>query len=317
MKILSGKPKGVMISHRNVLSAIKILTTYLLYLNIKNNEDHVYVAYLPLAHIFEFTSDLVMFFNGIPIGFSSAFTLTDESPGIIPGQKGDLSLLKPTIFITVPLVLERLKKAISDKIEKQGHFFKQFFDFAIQYKHQWNLRGFSTPILDLFVFNRIKKVLGGRIDTISCGGAPLVPETHKFCNSCFGINIMQVYGSTESSAITWMDREETAFEIVGEPLPFTQVKLVDWPEAGYRVTDKPRPRGEIITSGHHISKGYYEAEQLTEEAFIHDPDGTRWFLTGDIGEMLEGGKLKIIDRKKDIVKLQHGEYISLGRASLI
>ena len=305
-----------MISHRNVLSAVKILTTYLLYLNIKNNEDHVYVAYLPLAHIFEFTSDLVMFFNGIPIGFSSAFTLTDESPGIFPGQKGDLSLLKPTIFITVPLVLERLKKAISDKIEKQGDFFKRFFDFAIEYKHQWNLRGFSTPILDLFVFNRIKKVLGGRIDTISCGGAPLVPETHKFCNSCFGINIMQVYGSTESSAITWMDREETAFEIVGEPLPFTQVKLVDWPEAGYRVTDKPRPRGEIITSGHHISKGYYEIEQLTKEAFIHDPDGTRWFLTGDIGEMLEGGKLKIIDRKKDIVKLQHGEYISLGRASL-
>ena len=310
-----GKPKGVMLTHRNMLTAIRVLTTHL-YSIAEDSKNNVYVAYLPSAHILEFVCELIFFSNGISLGYSSTFTLTDKSPGIIQGQKGDLTILRPTIFITVPKVLELMKKAIIDKIEKQGSFLKSFFEFAIEYKYQWSLRGFTTPILDLCIFNSIKNVLGGRVRLVSCGGAPLAQETHKFINSCFGINVMQGYGSTETcSAIGLIDIDEPTFENVGEPLPYTQVKLVDWPEGGYRVTDKPRPRGEILVHGDNVAKGYYQNDELTKEAFIQDSDGKRWFMTGDIGEMLDSGKLKIIDRKKDIVKLQHGEYISLGKVS--
>lgn len=303
-----------MLTHRNILSAIKGITIHLY--SILKKEDNIDIAYLPLAHILEFTGELLFFVSGIPIGYSSINTLTDKSPGILPGQEGDSSLLKPTIFVAVPLVLERIKKAIQDEIEKRGEFFQKFFQFAIEYKYKWNLKGFSTPILDNLLFNKIKTILGNRIHLIPCGGAPLSAETQKFFNVCFGINILQGYGLTETSGITFLDVDDSTLGVVGEPLPFTQVKLVDWPEGGYRITDQPNPRGEIMAKGDHIAKGYFGNDHLTKEAFIQESDGSTWFITGDIGEMLDGGKLKIIDRKKDIVKMQHGEFVSLGKVSL-
>lgn len=83
---------------------------------------------------------------------------------------------------------------------------------------------------------------------------------------------------------------------------------------GYRVTDKPYPRGEIVVGGENITAGYYKNDTLTKESYKEE-DGIRWFYTGDIGEAHPDGSFKIIDRKKDLVKLQFGEYISLGKVS--
>jgi long-chain acyl-CoA synthetase len=111
-----------------------------------------------------------------------------------------------------------------------------------------------------------------------------------------------------------MDFDDLTIGQIGAPLHGVKIKLIDWLEGGYKVTDKPNPRGELVVSGNFIAKGYYKLDKQTAEAF-EDKDGIRWFHTGDIGEVDEKGFFKIIDRKKDLVKLQAGEYISLGKVS--
>ncbi|KAF5202521.1 Long-chain-fatty-acid--coa ligase, partial [Thalictrum thalictroides] len=91
------------------------------------------------------------------------------------------------------------------------------------------------------------------------------------------------------------------------------VRLISWDEGGYLITDKPMPRGEIVVGGFSVTLGYFKNEEKTNEVYKVDEKGMRWFYTGDIGQFHPDGCLEIIDRKKDIVKLQHGEYISLGK----
>lgn len=109
-----------------------------------------------------------------------------------------------------------------------------------------------------------------------------------------------------------MDLDDLTYGRIGAPLHGVKIKLIDWDEGGYRVTDKPYPRGELVVGGNFIAKGYYKLDKQTEENF-EEKDGIRWFYMGDIGEVDELGMFKIIDRKKDLVKLQFGEYISLGK----
>jgi len=118
---------------------------------------------------------------------------------------------------------------------------------------------------------------------------------------------------TETTAsATLMDLSDLSVGRVGPPLEGVLLKLVDWPEGNYRVQDKPHPRGEIVVGGNSITNGYYRNTELTRESY-REEDGVQWFYTGDIGEILDDGSVRIIDRKKDLVKLQFGEYISLGK----
>lgn len=98
-------------------------------------------------------------------------------------------------------------------------------------------------------------------------------------------------------------------------VPYYSIKyyLKDWPEGGYSSEDKPNPRGEIVIGGDTIAQGYYKLPEETKESFLVDEDGTRWFVTGDIGEIFPDGTIKIIDRKKDLTKLGNGEFVSLGK----
>lgn len=100
---------------------------------------------------------------------------------------------------------------------------------------------------------------------------------------------------------------------VGVPYHSFKYYLKDWTEGGYSVNDKPNPRGEIVTSSNTIANGYYKLPEETEEAFTKDEDGTKWYHSGDIGEVLPNGTLKVIDRKKDLNKLANGEFVSLGK----
>ncbi len=274
----TGVPKGVMLSHQNVLSsaaAYSIISHAL-------SEKDSYLAYLPLAHVLEMASEFFFMSLGMSIGYGSPLTMTDKSTGIKKGCPGDFSVLKPSIATGVPLVLDRIRKGITEEIDSKGAFAKQLFEFVISYKRHWTKQGYRTPIVNFLVCNKIKQILGGRLRLMAVGGAPLGPETHEFIDACLDIEILQGYGLTEVAAAgTLMDLTELSSGRVGAPLGGVRLKLVDWLEGNYRVTDKPYPRGEIVLGGPNVSKGYYKNDQLTKESYF-DEDGTRWFYTGGL-----------------------------------
>ncbi len=130
----------------------------------------------------------------------------------------------------------------------------------------------------------------------------------------FNFSSLQGYGSTETCGANMvMDLEDLSIGWTGAPLFGIKIRLVDWPEGGYTHADKPYPRGELHVGGQAVSPGYFEQEEQTKEAFYRDEKGVQWFRTGDIVEVNAAGLVHIIDRRKDLVKMQHGEYISLGK----
>jgi len=266
-----------------------------------------------LAHVLELAAESYFISIGVPIGYSSPHTMTNKSTGIKKGNLGDASILKPTVMAAVPLVLDRIRKSVVEEVDSKHPFLKELFNFLISYKKFWTKRGFRTPIVNAIVCKKIRNLLGGRIQHIVTGSAPLSPETHDYIRACLDVILVQGYGLTETAAgATIMDFEDFSNGRVGAPLHGVPIKLVDWAEGNYHITDKPYPRGEIVIGGDCVTMGYYKNEELTKEAFF-EAGGTRWFYTGDIGEIYPDGTIKIIDRKKDLVKLQFGEYISLGK----
>ncbi|XP_014219278.1 long-chain-fatty-acid--CoA ligase 4 isoform X2 [Copidosoma floridanum] len=303
----TGVPKGVLLSHKNVIATLK---AYCDAVNIR--DDDVFMGFLPLAHVFELLSESVCLLNGVPIGYSSPLTMIDSSSKIQKGCKGDASVLHPTCLTAVPLILDRISKGINEKVKKSGPFRQAIFKFAYEYKLKWTKRGFDTPLCDKFIFGAAKQVLGGRVRVILCGGAPLSPETHTQVKLCLCVTVIQGYGLTETcSCATVMDPYDRSTGRVGAPTTACDICLENWEEAGYRVTDVPNPRGEIVIGGENISAGYYKLAEKSKDFFFKD--GKQWFRTGDIGEAHPDGSIKIIDRKKDLVKLQLGEYVSLGK----
>ena len=121
--------------------------------------------------------------------------------------------------------------------------------------------------------------------------------------------VVQGYGLTETCACGCTGSPQDFFSKgnVGPPTIGVDIKLVNWEEGGYKVTDE-QPRGEIIIGGSHVAKEYYNMPEETQEAFFTD-EGKRWFRTGDIGQACDNGCIEIIDRKKDIVKFPSGEYV--------
>ena len=304
----TGVPKGVVLTHGNLIST----TTCIMFMEPFYPED-VYIAYLPLAHVLELLSECTMMLFGGPVGYSSPHTMTDLSAKVRKGQKGDASVLKPTIMCVVPLILDRIYKNIIQKVSQRGNSFEHAFDLLYNYKLYWTKRNKSTPILDSILFNKFKLLLGGRMRFAITGGAPLSPETHEFIRVCLGLILVQGYSLTETTCTgTCMQSEDMSTGRVGGPMAGMEVKMVNWEEGDYRVTDSPMPRGEIIIGGNSVAKGYFKNDEKTTEDFYHE-DGKMWFRTGDIGEFHDDGSLEIIDRKKDLVKLQLGEYVSLGK----
>lgn len=307
----TSSPKGVVLSHFNIVSAI-ISTMPMFESYFGKNER--YLAYLPQAHMLEFALSRALYLIGIKLGFGTAQTLTDTSPNITLGQKGDASLLKPTVICTVPLVLERLRKGLEDKLNEGGPIGKELFYFAMDYKHFWSQYNFNSPIIENLFCRKIRAILGGDVKMIWCGGASLSLGTHKLIQEAFNCFVRNGYGSTESCASTTVSQaDDTTYGSVGSPLYGVKIKLVDWKEGGYLVKGTPS-RGEIVVGSATVAKhGYYKLPQETEEVLKEDGD-IKWFYTGDIGEFSADGNLKIIDRKKDFVKLSHGEYVSLSQA---
>jgi len=206
----------------------------------------------------------------------------------------------------VPTIYERLKKGVSSKIEKSNPLIKYLFKLSYYFKSQAIKYDYDTPMLNKLVFDKIRSQAGGRIRVMLSGGAPISTENLQFLRVCFSCSAIQGYGLTETcGGAAIMHVSDTSLGNVGAPLPGSIIKLVDVEEMKYHSTDDP-PRGEIWVSGANIAKGYFNNDELTKKDFI---DG--WFKTGDVGEWMPNGALKIMDRIKNLVKLSHGEYVAL------
>ncbi|XP_057953262.1 long chain acyl-CoA synthetase 8 [Malania oleifera] len=311
----TGLPKGVMITHGNMVATITGVMNVLPKLN-----NDVYLAYLPLAHVLELAAESVVFATGSAIGYGSPLTLLDSSNKVKPGTSGDVSMLKPTIITTVPAILDRVRDGVLRKVEKKGGLAMKLFNIAYRRRlaaieGSWlGAWGLEKMLWDALIFKGIQSILGGRIWYILCGGAPLSRDTHRFINVCMGARIAIGYGLTETFAgAGFSEWDDLSVGRVGPPLPCCNAKLVSWEEGGYKTSDKPMPRGEVVIGGSSVAAGYLNDEEKTNEMYKIDERGMRWFYTGDIGRFHPDGVLEVIDRKKDIVKLQHGEYVSLGK----
>lgn len=304
----SGKAKGVMLTHESI-----VYTSLSFCGPGEITHKDRYIGYLPLGHVLELAAECIFLRNGSTIAYSSPFTLTDQSPFIKKGQKGDARIFKPTIMGAVPLVLDRIKNAIQQAVKSQGPFYDQLInDFVVKYKRYWWERYYDTPVMNRLLCFRFRKILGGHMRAVCSGGAALSKETQEYLRHVTATVVMQGYGLTETSAAaSFSDVMDRRYNVVGPPYPTVHLKLESWSD--YSVHDKPYPRGEIIIGGQPVAAGYYKMDDVTKEHFYTDPKtGMRFFRTGDIGLMLPDGVLKVIDRKKDIVKPLSGEYISLS-----
>ncbi|XP_064194367.1 long-chain-fatty-acid--CoA ligase 3b [Anguilla rostrata] len=310
----TGIPKGVMISHSNLIAGITGMAERLPNLE----ETDTYIGYLPLAHVLELSAELVCVSHGCRIGYSSPQTLADQSTKIKKGSKGDTSMLKPTLMAAVPEIMDRIYKNVTTKVDEMSRLQRTLFVLAYNYKMEQISKGYTTPLCDRLVFRKVRSLLGGRIRVLLSGGAPLSAATQRFMNICFCCPVGQGYGLTETcGAGTISDKWDYSTGRVGAPLICSEITLKDWEEGGYYSTDRPHPRGEILIGGPNVTMGYYKNEGKNREDFFLDETGQRWFCTGDIGEFHPDGCLKIIDRKKDLVKLQAGEYVSLGKVEAV
>ncbi|ORX59043.1 acetyl-CoA synthetase-like protein, partial [Hesseltinella vesiculosa] len=308
----SGTPKGVQLTHSNILAAIG--GAHHLVIDFILKDDQTYIGYLPLAHILEFVVELVMITLGIPIGYANVRTLMGDSVTGPDGQgkgKGDLACLKPTIMAGVPAVWERIKQGIEREMDKQHWIVQSLFQAAIEAK--WSLlRYFGqenqiTRLFDNTIFAPLRSMTGGRLKYGVSGGAPISLETQKFISSglCF---MVQGYGLTECcglASLTYPDLGPT-IGIIGPPSPSIEFKLMDVPDTDYKAINGT---GELLLRGPSLMAGYYNLPEVTKETMTEDG----WFRTGDVATLLEDGTVKITDRIKNLVKLSHGEYIALEK----
>ncbi|KAK3113228.1 long-chain fatty acid-CoA ligase [Teratosphaeriaceae sp. CCFEE 6253] len=305
----TGAPKGVLLTHKNVLASIAgvdaIVGSYI-------GPGDGLLTYLPLAHILEFVFESATLYWGGTMGYGNPRTISDAS---MRNCRGDIAEFKPTILVGVPAVWETVKKGIMAKVAKLAPVQRNLFwgafnakNFLMNNSSYLPLSGVGTSIMDTVVFKKIQEATGGRLRICMNGGGPIAKETQRFISMTIA-PMISGYGLTETAAMgALMDPLSWTDAALGEIPCSIEIKLVDFADAGYFSTNTP-PQGEIWIRGASITKGYLDLEKETKESFTDDG----WFKTGDIGEFDDKGQLRIIDRKKNLVKMAHGEYIALEK----
>ncbi|KAK9639602.1 long-chain fatty acid-CoA ligase [Aspergillus fumigatus] len=303
----TGPPKGVPLMHKNVIAATAginaIVGPYI-------GPSDALLTYLPQAHILEFMFENLCLFWGGTMGYGNPRTLSDTS---MRNSKGDIREFKPTILVGVPAVWESVKKGVLNNLNKASFLVRGLFWGAMTAKNFLLTNGFpgastGASILDAVVFRKLKEATGGRLRIVMNGGGPVSKETQKFLSMAIA-PMISGYGLTETSAMGALN-DPMAWnpDALGEIPGCIEIKLVDFPDAGYFTKNDP-PQGEILIRGGSVTSYYWDNEEETKAAFTEDG----WFRTGDIGEFDKNGHLKIIDRKKNLVKTLNGEYIALEK----
>lgn len=285
----TGPPKGSMITHANIMFVCR--TCKQIWTMIDDTETHL--SYLPLSHVYERAG---AGFFGIYNGGTSYFARSYDTIG------EDVVDAKPTLFLGVPRVYEKVYQRILGKIEASPPLRKKIFWWAVktgkeyikldQEKKQPSLLlSIKYKIADKLVFSKLRNALGGKVKYLISSAAPLSKEIQEFFNAC-GFRLFEAWGMTECCGPATMNTPH-GYKIgtVGRPIPGVEIKIAD--------------DGEILIKGGNVFLGYYKDEEATRNAIV---DG--WLHTGDIGVIDEDGYLKITDRKKDIIITAGGKNIA-------
>lgn len=286
----SGVPKGVLLTHRNVVSGIKSILT-LLPLEAK----HRVISFLPFSHIFE----RVACYAYLAFGVSVYFSQNKES------FTHDLKTVKPYFCTSVPRVLEKMYDYMLEQTMQKNVLKRKLIRWSMEIGKRYR-PGIRNPWLLIklavarwLVLSQWRKKLGGRIRYMVVGAASLRPEIGRLFSAA-GIHVVEGYGMTETAPFISTNRFEPGqnrFGTVGIPVPGVSVKIDQPDEAG---------EGEILVKGDNVMKGYYKHPDLKRSVFTEDG----WFRTGDVGKIVHQRFLKITDRKKDIFKTSSGKYIA-------
>uniref|UniRef100_H3CZQ7 Long-chain-fatty-acid--CoA ligase n=1 Tax=Tetraodon nigroviridis TaxID=99883 RepID=H3CZQ7_TETNG len=290
----TGKPKGAMITHGNIASnsssVIKLLEG-----SVVIQKEDVSISYLPLAHMFERMIQVTMFCHGAKVGFYQ---------GDISLLTDDIKTLKPTFFPVVPRLLNRVYDKILGSLNSSP-LRRALLHYAVRRKQAELASGVvrNDSFWDKLLFNKIQASFGGKLRFVLTASAPISPAVMSFLRAVLGC-FLEGYGQTECTAgCTFSMPGDWSTGHVGAPLPCSMVKLVDIPDMKYYAKDG---KGEICIQGPSVFRGYLRDPERTAAAL--DSDG--WLHSGDVGQWLSNGTLRIIDRKKHIFKLSQGEYIA-------
>ncbi|HEY0793239.1 MAG TPA: long-chain fatty acid--CoA ligase [Chthoniobacterales bacterium] len=282
----TGTPKGVMLSHRNLVSNALASAQILMSTNTERA-----LSFLPLCHIYERTIVNIYLYSGTSVYYAENLQTVSEN----------LREVQPELFSTVPRLLEKIYEKILEKGEKLTGVQQKIFQWALcramEHDPERPPSRFhdcvQAAIADRLVYRRWREALGGRVRAITCGSAALQPRLARILWAA-GIPVYEGYGPTEASPVISVNRprgNQHRIGTVGPVLPGGEVKIA--------------PDGEILYRGPNVMLGYYQRPELTAEAV----DAEGWLHTGDVGEY-DGAFLKITDRKKEIFKTSGGKYIA-------
>lgn len=281
----TGSPKGVCLSSVQIHSEITEAFSWGI------SKSDTTLCFLPFAHVL----GRVEFWAHVYWGYTLAFAESIEK------LRENLQDIKPTVFIAVPRVFEKFYDAILTQMEGLG-LKRKLFDWALEIGSQvsqYTIARRKVPldlalkfqVADQLIFSRIKQAFGGRLRFAISGGAPLPIEVAHFFHTC-GVLILEGYGLTETTAAIAVNRPtQFIFGTVGLPVGDVKIKIAD--------------DGEILVKSNKVMMGYHNLPEETAKVL---QDG--WFATGDIGEVLPTGELRITDRKKDLIKTSGGKYVA-------
>lgn len=284
----TGRPKGVMLTHHNILSNVKSVVRGE-YFDLKVGEN--VLSFLPLCHIYERTDIYLYMYYGVSIFYAESMeTIADN-----------IKEVQPVAFATVPRLLEKVyDKILAKGSELTGIKRKLFFaaiDFGLKYDPMQKLGIWDRikyAVFSKLIFSKWREALGGNVRSITSGSAALQPRLSRVFWAA-GVPISEGYGLTETSpviSVCKINPPDFKIGCVGTILDCVQVKIAE--------------DGEICCKGDSVMIGYYNNPEATAEAI--DKEG--WFHTGDIGELVDGKYLKITDRKKEIFKTSGGKYVA-------
>lgn len=281
----TGKPKGVFLSHNNIISNVEACN------HLVTDEYKKALSFLPLCHIFERMVVYLYLSKGVQIYYA------ENLDNIVV----DINDVKPDLFTTVPRVLEKVYDKVVEKGKNLTGIKKSLFFWALNLglryqepKKNSGFYNFQLGIARKLIFSKWKDALGGNIKLIISGGAALQERLARVFWAA-GIKVLEGYGLTETSPViavnSWKE-EDVKFGTVGRVLDNLDVKIAQ--------------DGEILVKGPSVTSGYYHNDEATKEAFTEDG----YLHTGDIGELTPDGFLRITDRKKEMFKTAGGKYVA-------
>lgn len=282
----TGTPKGVMITHHNLVSNILAVQDFAPF-----ESWWKALSFLPLNHVYERMVCTLYLYKGISVYYAEGLETIGDN----------LKEIQPQVFVSVPRLIERVYEKITATGEKLTGIKRKIFDWSMRLANQYELNNknglwykIQHKIADKLVFSKWRAAVGGKLVCIASGGAALNPKLERIF-LCANIICLQGYGLTETCVVVSVNHfgeDNIRIGTCGPVIEGVSVKIAE--------------DGEILVKGPNLMQGYYKNQEATTE--VMDSEG--WFHTGDIGTFVEGRFLKITDRKKEIFKTSAGKYIA-------